>query len=299
MAAALLRRLLASALALLLVLLLCFVLLRLAPGGPFDNERLAPSEVIAALEAHYGLDRPWTTQFGAYLAGVLRGDLGPSFQYPGRQVSGLIGEALPLTLVLGGVALLLALLASLPLALLSSRRGMALPIGMLAQLLLVVPKFVWAPLLILLFAVSWRWLPAGGWDGGPRAAVLPVLTLAAPQLGVLLSALMQGLREATTSEALLAARARGLPPATLLWRHELPLALPLAAACLPTVAIALFTGSAIVEQVYGIPGLGRLLVQAAINRDYTLVLGCVLVVSLLVALINLLCEFIQRWLDPR
>jgi oligopeptide transport system permease protein len=255
--------------------------------------------VIAALEAHYGLDQPWATQFGSYLGGVLRGDLGPSFQYPGRQVSALIAEALPLTLALGGIALVLALLLSLPLALLGSRRGLALPLSLLAQLLLVVPKFVWAPLLILLFAVSWRWLPAGGWDGGPAAAVLPVLTLSAPQLGVLLSALMQGLREADASEALLAARARGLPQRVLLWRHSLPLALPLAAACLPTVAIALFTGSAIVEQVYGIPGLGRLLVQAAINRDYTLVLGCVLVVSLLVALINLGCELIQRWLDPR
>lgn len=299
MLSALLRRLAASGLALLLVLLLSFVLLRLAPGGPFDSERQAPPEVIAALEAHYGLDQPWATQFGQWLGDVLRGDLGPSFQYPGRQVSSLIGDALPLTLGLGAVALLLALLSSVPLALLATRPGMAWPLGLLAQLLLIVPKFVWAPLLILLFAVSWQWLPAGGWDGGPTRAVLPVLTLAAPQLGVLLSALMQGLREAGHSEALLAARARGLPESTLLWSHALPLALPLLAACLPTVSIALFTGSAIVEQVFGLPGLGRLLVQAAINRDYTLVLGCVLVVSLLVALVNLLCEFVQRWLDPR
>ncbi len=293
------KRLAASGLAILTVLLLSFALLKLAPGGPFDNERDAPVAVIERLEAQYGLDRPWPEQLGSYLAGVLRGDLGPSYQYPDYSVAELIAPALPLTLGLGGSALLIAIALALPLAAMAGVRGWRTVLHTLAAALLTVPKFVLAPLLILLFAVQLQWLPAGGWGSDPAQWVLPVITLVAPQLGVLLSALLQGMDQALAGDAVAAARARGLSERRIRWRHALPLALPLAAACLPTVAIALLTGSAIVEQVFGLPGLGRLLVQAAINRDYTLVLGCVLTVAVIVAAVNLLAEAITRWLDPR
>lgn len=293
------KRLAASAVAVLTVLLLSFALLKLAPGGPFDNERDAPVAVIERLEAQYGLDRPWPEQLGSYLAGVLRGDLGPSYQYPDYSVAELIAPALPLTLGLGGSALLIAIALALPLAAMAGVRGWRTALHTLAAALLTVPKFVLAPLLILLFAVQLQWLPAGGWGSDPAQWVLPVITLVAPQLGVLLSALLQGMDQALAGDAVAAARARGLSERRIRWRHALPLALPLAAACLPTVAIALLTGSAIVEQVFGLPGLGRLLVQAAINRDYTLVLGCVLTVAVIVAVVNLLAEAIGRWLDPR
>ena len=299
MIAALGGRLAASALSIMLVLVASFALLKLAPGGPFDAERSAPPEVIERLEARYGLDQHWTSQLGTYLSGVLRGDLGPSYQYPDYTVNQLIAAALPLTLGLGAAALALAITLALPLSLFGVRPGWRLPVRALATSLLTLPKFVLAPLLILLFAVNLQWLPAGGWNTSGWHWVLPVVTLAGPQLGVLLSALLQGMDEALAGDAVAAARTRGLSEARVLWYHALPLALPLASACLPTVAIALFTGSTIVEQVFGLPGLGRLLVQAAINRDYTVVLGCVLVVSAIVALINLLTESIQRRIDPR
>jgi len=292
-------RLGASVLSILLVLIASFALLRMAPGGPFDQERSAPPEVLERLEARYGLDQPWPTQLIRYLGGVLRGDLGPSYQYPDYSVSELISAALPLTLGLGGTALLLAIALAIGLTVLGSHARWRLPVQGLAAVLLTLPKFVLAPLLILLFAVDLQWLPAGGWGSDPRQWVLPVLTLLGPQLGVLLGALLQGMDQAMAGDSVAAARTRGLSETRIRWRHALPLALPLAAACLPAVAIALLTGSAIVEQVFGLPGIGRLLVQAAINRDYTLVLGCVLTVALIVALINLASEAIQRWVDPR
>jgi oligopeptide transport system permease protein len=280
---------------------LCFVLLRAAPGGPFDTEKAAPPEVQAALAQQYRLDRPVIAQYGAWLGDVARGDLGPSFQYPDYTVNQLIAQALPVSLLNGGLALLLALALGIPLgvaAALRAGRGWDRALMFTAGLGLAVPKFVVAPLLVLVFAVTLHWLPAGGW-GEWRNIVLPVIALALPNLAYCARLTRASLLETLSAEYLRAARARGLSEARLLFAHALRPALVPVAAWLSPALINVVTGSAVVEQVFGIPGMGRYFVQGALNRDYTLVLGVVLVVGALVAVINVAVDALRGWMDPR
>ena len=260
-------RALEAAITLWLLATLCFVLLRAAPGGPFDAEKAAPPEVEAALAAQYRLDQPLPMQYARWLGDVARGDLGPSFQYPDYTVNELLAASVPISLVNGGAALALALLVGVPLGVWSAlRAGRAIDRVLMfgAGLGLAVPKFVAAPLLILVFAVTLRWLPAGGWDGTWRSAVLPVVALALPNLAY-------------------CARPGLLP--VVAW--------------LSPALINVASGSAIVEQVFGIPGIGRYFVQGALNRDYTLVLGVVLVIGVAIVVINVAVDALRGWMDPR
>lgn len=281
---------------------LCFVLLRAAPGGPFDSEKTAPPEVQAALAAQYRLDQPMLSQYGHWLGDVLQGDLGPSFQYPDYSVNELIATSLPISLFNGGTALLLSLLLGLPLgiwAALHAGRRMDRVLMFVAGLGLAVPKFVVAPLLILLFAVTLHWLPAGGWDGSWRNAVLPIVALSLPNLAYCARLTRASLLEVLDADFMRAARGRGLSEARLLFAHALrPGLLPVVAWLSPAL-INVVSGSAVVEQVFGIPGIGRYFVQGALNRDYTLVLGIVLVIGAAIALINALVDALRAWMDPR
>lgn len=280
---------------------LCFVLLRAAPGGPFDTEKSAPPEVQAALEAKYRLDRPLPAQYAAWLADVARGDLGPSFQYPDYTVNQLVAQALPVSLLNGGLALLLALLLGVPLGVWSAlRAGSWLDRGLMlvAGLGLAVPKFVVAPLLVLLFAVTLHWLPAGGW-GDWTNVVLPAVALALPNLAYCARLVRASMLDVLHAEYLAAARARGLSEARLLFAHALKPALLPVVAWLSPALINIVTGSAVVEQVFGIPGMGRYFVQGALNRDYTLVLGVVLVVGVLIVAINAMVDLMRSRMDPR
>jgi oligopeptide transport system permease protein len=280
---------------------LCFVLLRAAPGGPFDTEKSAPPEVQAALEAKYRLDRPLPAQYVAWLGDVARGDLGPSFQYPDYTVNQLVAQALPVSLLNGGLALLLALLLGVPLGVWSAlRAGSWLDRGLMlfAGLGLAVPKFVVAPLLVLLFAVTLHWLPAGGW-GDWTNVVLPAVALALPNLAYCARLVRASMLDVLHAEYLAAARARGLSEARLLFAHALKPALLPVVAWLSPALINIVTGSAVVEQVFGIPGMGRYFVQGALNRDYTLVLGVVLVVGVLIVAINAMVDLMRRRMDPR
>lgn len=297
----LLRRLASTALTLLLLTVVCLALLRAAPGGPFDQEKLAPPEVQAALAARYRLDQPFAVQVSDYLSAAARGDLGPSFQYVDYQVQELIAQAAPITVWLGALAALLALVGAVLSAGLLARSRFAARLGSVLGLLAqALPKFVVAPLLVLVFALLLKWLPAGGfaWDQ-PATWCLPVLSLALPQYALLLRALLENLQAALASAPVLAARARGYAESRVIWRHAMPLALTQSLGFLGPVLVALLTGSAVIEQVYAIPGLGRMLVAAALNRDYTLLLGAVLTVAVVVALVNLLIEALQVALDPR
>jgi oligopeptide transport system permease protein len=294
-------RLLEALLTLWLLATLCFVLLRAAPGGPFDTEKSAPPEVQAALAAQYRLDRPLLAQYAAWLGDVARGDLGPSFQYPDYTVNQLIAQALPVSLLNGGLALLLALLCGVPLGVWAAlRAGSWLDRGLMlfAGLGLAVPKFVAAPLLVLLFAVTLHWLPAGGW-GEWRNIVLPVIALALPNLAYCARLTRASMLDTVNAEYLTAARARGLSETRLLFAHALKPALLPVVAWLSPALINIVTGSAVVEQVFGIPGMGRYFVQGALNRDYTLVLGVVLVVGALIVAINALVDALRAWMDPR
>jgi oligopeptide transport system permease protein len=281
---------------------LCFVLLRAAPGGPFDTEKSAPPEVQAALEAKYRLDRPLPAQYAAWLADVARGDLGPSFQYPDYTVNQLLAASLPISLVNGGLALGLALGIGVPLGVWAALRAGRWTDRLLmfgAGLGLAIPKFVAAPLLILLFAVTLQWLPAGGWDGGWRSAVLPIIALALPNLAYCARLTRASLLDVLGADYLRAARGRGLSEWRLLFFHALrPGLLPVVAWLSPAL-INVVSGSAVVEQVFGIPGIGRYFVQGALNRDYTLVLGVVLVVGAAIVLINAAVDAARAGMDPR
>jgi oligopeptide transport system permease protein len=297
----LLLRLFSTLATLLALVVICLALLRAVPGGPFDQEKLAPPEVQAALAARYRLDQPFWVQVGDYVGAAVHADFGPSFQYPDYSVQELLRAAVPITLTLGGLAAFLALLLAVPCACWMALHSWGLRLAAwLSLLALAVPKFVLAPLLVLLFALTLGWLPAGGfaWDA-PQTWVLPVLSLALPQFALMLRALSENLRAALDSAPVISALARGYSQSRVIWVHALPLALLQTLGFLGPVLIALLTGSAIIEMVYSIPGLGRYLVGAALNRDYTLLLGAVLTVAVIVALVNLLIDLLQFLFDPR
>jgi oligopeptide transport system permease protein len=295
-------RALEAVITLWLLATLCFFLLHAAPGGPFDAEKAAPPEVQAALAAQYHLDQPLWSQYGGWLGDVVRGDLGPSFQYPDYTVNELIAASAPVSLFNGGCALLLSLLVGVPLgvfAALKAGRWFDHVLMFFAGLGLSMPKFVVAPLLILLFAVTLHWLPAGGWDGSWRSAVLPIVALSLPNLAYCARLTRASVLEVLDSDYLRAARGRGLSETRLLFMHALKPGLLPVVAWLSPALINVVSGSAVVEQVFGIPGIGRYFVQGALNRDYTLVLGVVLVIGAAIVLINTMIDALRATLDPR
>lgn len=286
-----------------LLVTLCFVLMRAAPGGPFDVEREVTPEIRARLEARYHLDEPLPKQYLRYLGQLAQGDLGPSFQYPDYGVNELIAGGLKVSVPLGLAALVLAVLVGVPLGLLAGwREGrvsdhIASGIGLVG---LALPKFVLAPLLVLCFAVWLGWLPAGGWDGtDPRYAVLPVVALAAPNLAYVVRLTRASLIDVLATDYIVAARARGIEGRDLLIHHALRPTLAPIVAWLAPATIALVTGSVVVEQVFGIPGIGRYFVQGALNRDYTLVMGVALTAGVAILLVNLVVDVLRGWMDPR
>ncbi len=297
-----LSRLAEALLTLWLLATLCFFLLRAAPGGPFDVEKSAPPEVQAAIDAQYHFNETLPRQYLRWLGDVVHGDLGPSFQYPDYSVNELIAASLPVSLFNGGIALLLALASGVLLGTAAAvHAGSWLDRFLMfgASLGLAMPKFVVAPLLILLFAVTLRWLPAGGWDGSWHGAVLPIIALSLPNLAYCARLTRASLIDVLGSDYLQAARGRGLSQARLLLAHALRPALLPVVAWLSPALINVVSGSAVVEQVFGIPGIGRYFVQGALNRDYTLVLGVVLVIGAAIVLINIGVDLLRNAMDPR
>jgi len=298
-----LARLLGIVPTLLVIVTAAFFLMRLAPGGPFDEEQTVPPEIRANLQAAYGLDQPVLVQYGRYVAGLLRGDLGPSFRMKDYTVAELIGSGLPVTLAIGTAALALAVLLGVPLGLLAARRhnGWIDHTVMAAALVgIAVPNFVVAPVLALLFGVELGWLPVAGWEpGSPRYMILPVVTLALPFVAYIARLTRGSLLEVLQSPFILTARAKGIGGAAILRRHALkPTLLPVLSFLGPAAA-ALLTGSLVVEQVFGLPGVGKYFVQGAVNRDYTLVMGMVVFYATLILVLNLLVDLAYGWLDPR
>ena len=297
-----LLRILEAALTLWLLATLCFFLLRSAPGGPFDNEKTAPPEVQAALNQQYRLDQPLLSQYTAWVNDVAHGDLGPSFQYTDYRVTELISESFPITLINGSAALLLSLLLGIPIGIWAALRSGSLLDRVLmftAGLGLSIPKFVIAPILILVFAVTLKWLPAGGWNNDWQSAVLPIIALSLPNLAYCARLTRASLLEVLSADYLRAARGRGFSGSRLLFRHALKPALLPVIAWLSPALINVVSGSAIVEQVFGIPGIGRYFVQGALNRDYTLVLGVVLCIGAAIVIINALVDTLRVQMDPR
>ncbi|MDP4004709.1 ABC transporter permease [Methylobacterium sp. NEAU K] len=297
-----LRRLAQAVPTLLAVVTVSFFLMRLAPGGPFDLERPLAPAAMENLRRVYGLDRPLIVQFGSYLAALAHGDLGPSFSFRDMSVLDLIARGLPVSATLGALALVLSAILGIGLGTVAAlRRGGAVDrlLGLGAALSLSLPSFVVAPLLQIAFGLSLRWLPVSGWDGGaPSHLVLPVVTLALPQVGALARLTRASLAEVLRTQPVQTMRSLGLPPSRIT-RHALRGALLPVAAYLGPLAAALLTGSVVVETIFGLPGIGRYFVEGALNRDYTLVMGTVLLVAGLVIALNLAADLACAWLDPR
>jgi oligopeptide transport system permease protein len=297
------RRLAALPLTLFIIVTLAFAVVRSAPGGPFDAEQSLPPQVKANLERAYGLDQPLALQYVRYLRGVVHGDFGPSLRYRDLSVRELIAQGLPVSLTLGFCALLFALAGGLPLGILAARRrGSVLDHGImgLAVLGVALPSFVTGPLLVLVFGLLLHWLPVAGWQGGnPAYLILPVITLGLPLLAYVARLVRGSLLEVLQSDYIRAARARGLGSGRVIWRHALPAALLPVVSYLGPATAFVVTGSLVVETVFALPGTGRYLVDAAINRDYTLVMGMVIVYGLITLLCNLAADIAYGWLDPR
>jgi len=297
-----LRRIAVAVPTLLVIITLSFLLQRLAPGGPFDQEQTLAPAVRANLDRVYGLDRPLAVQYLHYLGALAHGDFGPSLSQRDFTVSELIGQGLPLSATLGLVAVLLAILAGIPAgiaAALARGGGVDYALTALAALGIALPTFVTGPALALLFGLHLHWLPVAGWErGAPRYLVLPVVTLALPVAAYLARLTRASLLEVLRTNYVRSARARGLGELRVLWHHALrPALLPAASYLGPAVAFVV-TGSLVIETVFGLPGSGRYLVQGAIDRDYPLVMGMVIVYAGLTLGCNLAADLVYGWLDP-
>nr|WP_305800225.1 oligopeptide ABC transporter permease OppB [Thiolapillus sp.] len=284
------------------MLTLAFFMMRAAPGGPFDTEKSLPPEIQANLDRKYHLDEPLIQQYGRYLLDIMQGDFGPSFQYKDHSVNELIATGFPVSLRLGLSAIAIALLIGVGLGTLAALRQNSATdysVMTLAMTGISIPNFVLAPILILIFAVYLGWLPAGGWnDGAFRNTILPIIGLALPQIAYI-SRLMRGsMIEVLRSNPIRTARAKGLPERVVILRHALkPALLPVVSFLGPATA-AVITGSVVIEQIFGIPGLGRYFVQGALNRDYTLVMGVVFY-GILIILFNFIVDLVYALLDPK
>lgn len=288
---------------LFVIVTITFFLIRAAPGGPFDQERTLPPEILANLQSAYGLDQPIWTQYGRYLGALLRGDFGPSFKYKDFSVTELIGQGFPVTLELGTLAMALALIVGIPLGTFAAlRRNSAADYFTMsvAVIGIAIPSFVVLPFLGLLFGIYLHWLPVGGWEPGSiRHLVLPVAALALPPLSVIARLVRASMLDVLRSDYIRTAVAKGLPLHTVILRHALRPALLPVASYLPPAVASIMTGSLVVESIAGLPGIGRYMVQGALNRDYTLVLGMVVIYSAVLILMGLLIDLLYAWLDPR
>jgi len=297
----LLRRLMVAVPTLFLVVTAAFFMMRAAPGNPFDSDRKLPPEVERSIMAKYGMDRPLGEQYVAYVGNVLHGDLGPSLKYKDKSVAELISEGLPTSAVIGLSALTLACLVGIGLGIIAALRQNQMIDNVtmaIAVLGVCIPTFVTAPLLVLVFAGKLGWLPTAGLNG-IRSLILPVTVLALPQIAIISRLTRAGMIEVLRSNYIRTARAKGLSEARIVLRHGLRAAiLPLVSYLGPACA-GLLTGSLVIEKIFSLPGLGKSFVIGALQRDYTVVMGVVIVYAGLILLLNLLADIAYALLDPR
>ncbi len=297
-----LKRLLQAIPVLLIVITITFALIHAAPGGPFSAERAVPPEVIEALNAQYNLDDPVYIQFFKYLKNVARGDFGPSFKYTGRSVTEVIGAGMPVTFELGMYAILIALILGISAGVIASLRPNTMqdyvPMS-LAMTGICLPTFVLGPMMVLLFAIWLEWLPVSGWGYIPGDKILPSLTLGFAYAAYIARLSRGGMLEILSQDFIRTARAKGLSTATIVVRHALRGGLQPVVSFMGPALAGLLSGSFVVETIFQIPGMGRYFVQAAFNRDYTLILGTTIFFSTLIILFNLLADIVTVWLNPR
>ena len=285
-----------------IVITATFFLVRAAPGGPFDAEKVVLPEVKRALEAQYKLDLPLYEQYFAYLTDLAQGELGPSFKYPGRSVNEILFSGLPVTAELGFYALLIALIIGVTAGVLASlkpnTRQDYIPMS-LAMIGICMPSFLLGPLLVLVFGIYFEWLPISGWGSIPGDKILPSITLGAAYAAYVARLSRAGMLEILSQDYIRTARAKGLPEWQVVSKHALRGGLIPVIAFLGPAFAGLLAGSFVVETIFQIPGLGRFYVQAAFNRDYTMILGTTVFLSTLIVLFNLISDVAAAWLNPR
>ena len=298
-----LRRVLATLPTMLAVISVCYFLLHATPGGPFDGERQVSAAVLANLQAKYHLDLPLWQQYLLYLQSLLQGDLGASFRYADWSVNDLVANALPVSAVIGGGSLILSLVIGVGLGIVAALRQNSVAdhlVMLIGNVGSAVPSFVIGPVLIIVFAILLKWLPAGGWhDFELRFMVLPMVLLTFINVSVIGRVMRGSLIEVMHSNFIRTARAKGLPTRVVVLRHALKPALLPVVSLVGPLAISSITSALVTETVFSLPGLGKLIVNGAGNRDYTLVLGLVVLVAVLTVTLNLLVDLAYAWLDPK
>ncbi len=295
------RRLLSTIPLLFAILFFSFIFMRSAPGGPFDSERSLPPAIEANLQAKYHLDEPMLQQFGRYLGGLLQGDMGPSFKYQARSVNEIIAQSLPVSLTLGSLALAIALLIGIPTGVFGaiyhnqSRDYLLMSFSLLG---ISIPNFVLGPILIIVFSFGLGWFPAGGW-GTIQQVILPAITLGAIRAAYVARLSRAGMLEVIRQDYIRTARAKGLRERVVVAKHALRVAILPVVSYLGPATASILVGSVVVERIFNIPGLGTFFVNSALNRDYTLAMGTVLLYSGLLISLNFLVDILYSILDPR
>jgi oligopeptide transport system permease protein len=296
------RRIIGAIPTLFALITISFFVMRVAPGGPFSGNRKITEAVLANLNKAYHLDEPIWTQFGRYLWNLAHFDFGPSMKYRDYSVTELIVQGLPVSLEVGCWAMLLATMVGISLGIIGAlrRNGMTdLSAGVIAMVGLAVPSFVIGPLLQILFGLELKWLPIAGWDGSTSAKLLPILVLALPNIAYISRLTRGSMIESLRTNYVRTARAKGIGARRVIWKHALTGAmLPVIAYLGPATAITV-TGSVIIEQIFGIPGIGRYFVEGASNRDYPLVMGVTIIYGGIVILANIVTDVVRGIVDPK
>ncbi|MGX6647359.1 ABC transporter permease [Maricaulaceae bacterium MS644] len=300
------RRILVAIPTILVIITLAFFMMRIAPGGPFDLERPMPEEIRQNVLAAYGMDQPVWKQYIDYLGGLVRGDLGPSLKFRDKDVADIIAEGFPVSATVGVLAMTLAVGVGVVFGSIAAlRQNTAADYGVVAfaTVGIVIPPFVVGPILALTIGIYLGWLPSGGLD--PRHGmtldrlILPVITLALPQIAIISRLMRASMIEVIRSNYIRTARAKGLSAPAVIFKHALRSAILPLVSYLGPASAALLTGSIVIEQVFSLPGIGRQFVFAALQRDYTVVMGVVILYASLIIILNLVADLLYAALNPK
>lgn len=298
------KRLAVAVPTLLLLIILSFLLMHAAPGGPFTQEKQLPPAVLANLNAKYGLDEPLWKQMASYVWGIIAHfDFGPSFIYKDRTVNEIIAQGFPVTLQYGLISFVVATLVGVTLGVLAAIYHntwldyLAVGISIGAQ---VLPNFVMAPILVLVFTLWLGWLPGGGWEGGQaKYVIMPVIALSTSFMASIARITRSSMLEVLTSNHIRTARAKGLPESKVILRHALKPALLPVISYLGPAFVTMITGSVVVDMYFSTGGIGKSFVDAALNRDYAVMMGVTILVGALTIVFNLLVDILYAWIDPK
>ncbi|MFB9887243.1 oligopeptide ABC transporter permease OppB [Balneatrix alpica] len=298
-----LRRLFEAIPTLLVLITVSFLLMHMAPGSPFSSERALPPEILANIEAKYGLDKPLYQQYFTYLGNLIQGDLGPSFKYKDFTVNELVSQSFPVSAEIGIWAFVTAVVLGVLfgiVAALKQNTWVDYSVMSLAMTGVVVPSFVLAPLLVLIFAIKLRWLPAGGWQGGQwMFLLLPVIAMAAHYVSSIARIMRGSMIEVMHSNFIRTARAKGLPARHIIFKHALKPALLPVISYLGPAFVGIITGSVVIETIFGLPGIGQLFVNGSLNRDYSMVLGLTILIGALTIAFNAIVDILYAYIDPK